>query len=265
MTRRIHPGRLLFLLFNLCVVAFLLAPIVVILAASTGETGFLKVPPQGFTLKWMSAALSDPRYVRAFWTSIEIAIWSTILSSVIGTAAAVAIVRQRFRGARALEAMFLSPLMLPHLVLAVGLVLMFSDLRLTGQYRLVAAHLTVCIPYVIRTAIPALQRFDISIEEAAVNLGASRFAAFFLVTLPSIRPGVIAGAVLAFIMSFDELVLALFLASPRDPTLPATIYSAVQLGMEPTVAAVSALLILATAVLTVAYHLISGAGRSRSS
>lgn len=262
MTRGSRLLYYLFVAFNIGVVLFMIAPILVVVLASFGDTQFLQFPPQGFSLRWMEKAIADPLYVRAFWTSLEIALWSAALSTVLGTAAAVAIVRGRFPGAKALEAIFLSPLMLPSLVMAIGLVLMFSELRIVGQYRLVAAHLTVCIPYIIRTTIPVLQRFDMRIEEAALNLGATRFSAFFLVTLPSIRSGIFAGTVLAFIISFDELVIALFLSNPRSPTLPTAVYSAVQLGMEPTVAAVSTLLILGTAALTVAYYLMSGQGRS---
>lgn len=262
MTRKRNLFYWLFVAFNMGVVAFMIAPILVIIAAALGESRFLQFPPQGLTLDWMKLALADPTYIKSFWTSIEIAIWATILSTSLGTAAAVAVVRGKFKGARVLEALFLSPLMLPNLVLAIGLVFVFSDLKMTGQWRLVAAHLTVCIPYVVRTAIPVLQRFDKNIEEAALSLGATPIMAFLLVTLPVVRPGIIAGAVLSFIISFDELVLALFLANPRDPTLPTTVYSAVQLGMEPTVAAVSALLILATAILTTIYYVASGLGRS---
>ncbi|HEX8969862.1 MAG TPA: ABC transporter permease subunit, partial [Chloroflexota bacterium] len=143
-----------------------------------------------------------------------------------------------------LTALFLSPLMLPTLVLAVAILLLSSQLHLEASTgRLIAAHLIVTVPYVLRTSMPVLQRADRALEEAAQDLGATPISAFFLVTLPVVRSGVLAGALFAFMISFDELVLALFLASPRSPTLPIKIYSAVQLGLDPTVAAIATLLI----------------------
>ena len=119
--------------------------------------------------------------------------------------------------------------------------MLFSSIGFSaGTVRLVVAHLVICTPYVIRVAVPVLRRMDAALEEAARNLGASPVAAFFLVTLPVLRPGAIAAATLAFVASFDELDLAIFLANPRAPTLPVTIYSAIQIGIDPTVCAVSA-------------------------
>jgi putative spermidine/putrescine transport system permease protein len=184
---------------------------------------------------------------------------TTLLATTIGVAAALALVRRRLPGAALLEAMFLSPLMLPSLVLAVALTMFFSRLGVPGGMpRLVAAHVVICTPYVLRVTLPVLRRFDRALEEAALNLGATPFTAFRRVTLPVVRPGIVAGAVLAFITSFDEVVLALFLADPRRPTLPVTIYSSVQLGFEPSVAAVSALLVLLAALFMALYQLALG-------
>lgn len=233
--------------------AYLLLPIAVILIAPLGETGYLSFPPKGFTLKWYQAALADTRYLGAFANSLGIAAAVTAISTLVGVPAAYALSRHAFPGARALEALFLSPLILPTLVLALGLALWFNRMGITaGTPRLIAAHLMLCIPYVIRVCLPVFRRFDRSLEEAAANLGARPIEGFLLIMLPVVRPAIAAGATMAFITSFDELVLALFLAEPGRPTLPVTIYSAVQLGFEPTVAAVSGLLVLlSTAVLLI--------------
>jgi putative spermidine/putrescine transport system permease protein len=249
------------LLVGLSTLAFLylLLPLLVIVIAPLGATGYLAFPPQGLTLKWYAAALNDPRYLGALLVSLRIAVISAAISCVIGIASAYALTRYEFPGRRLLEAVFLSPLILPSLVLAVALTLFFTRTGLlAGTWRLVAAHVVVCTPYVLRVSLPVLRRFDHTLEEAARNLGATQLATFFLVVLPIVRPGIIAGTALAFITSFDEVVLALFLAQPGEPTLPVVIYSAVQLGFEPPVAAVSGLLILATLALMLLYHFLSG-------
>jgi putative spermidine/putrescine transport system permease protein len=158
-----------------------------------------------------------------------------------------------------LTALFLSPLMLPTLALAVGILLVSSQFGIQATTgRLIAAHLVVTVPYVLRTVIPVLQRMDRALEEAAQDLGATPVQAFLLVTLPVVRSGVIAGALFAFMISFDELVLALFLANPRTPTLPIKIYSAVQLGLDPTVAAIATLLIALSSVIVLVGQAVFG-------
>jgi putative spermidine/putrescine transport system permease protein len=246
-----------FVLAGLAAVTFvyLLGPILVIVGSALGTTDYLVFPPHGLTLKWFEAALAEPRYVAAFLTSLGIAVAATALSLGFGLPAAYALARYRFPGRRLIEAALLMPLVLPALVLSIALTLLFSRIGFTaGGLRLVVAHMVICTPYVVRVALPVLQRLDPAQEEAARNLGATPLAGFFLVVLPAIRPGAIAAATLAFIVSFDEIDLAIFLADPRAPTLPVTIYSAIQLGIDPTVAAVSALLVLLAAVAMTLYQ-----------
>lgn len=257
-----HPFRVVLAMIAVVGYVFLLAPIIVIAAASVGPTQFLVFPPQGFTLRWYEEALARADYRNGFQISLIIAAIATILSTVIGALAAIAVVRYRFFARELILALFLSPLVLPSLVLAVALLLMFSAARIDpSPERLIAAHLVLCVPYVIRTLIPVLQRLDRSLEEAAQNLGAPPLATFWLVTLPVIRPGLLAGAFFAFIISFDEVVLGIFLAPARQPTLPIQIYSAVQFGLDPTVAAVSTLLIGLTLVLVVVSETLLGIRR----
>lgn len=246
-------------LILLCVLAFayLVLPILVVVTAPLGDTGYLTFPPKGLTLRWYAAALEDTRYLDGFFTSLRVGVMAALISTIVGVLAAYGLTRYEFPGRRFIEALFLSPLILPTLVLAVALSLYFTSIGLTaGTGRLVAAHVIVCTPYVIRVSLPVLRRFDRTLEEAARNLGATPLQVFFLILLPVVRPGIVAGSVLAFITSFDEIVLALFIASPGEPTLPVMIYSAVQLGFEPSVAAVSGLLVLLTIVLMVAYQLL---------
>lgn len=232
---------------------YLVGPLIVIVGASFGDTGFLAFPPRGFSLRNYVVALNNPRYVDGFLVSLRIAAIVTVLSVAIALAAAYAIVRWRIPGSRLLEALLLSPLLLPGLVLAVALTLFFSrNPWARGSERLILAHLVICVPCALRVMIPVLERFDRTLEEAAANLGASPLATFWLVTLPVIRPGVLAAGALAFILSFDEVEMAVFLASPREQPLTVALYSAVQMTLEPSLAAVSAILIALTLLAMVA-------------
>lgn len=237
--------------------AYIIVPLLVVVASALGNTDFLAFPPRGFTLRHFGAAFADPRYSRAFLTSVGIALAAAALATVMGLGAAVALTRARLPGGALIEAALLSPLVLPALTLAVALAVLFSRLGVPpGNWRLVVAHQALCVPYVVRVTVPVLRRLDPLQEEVARNLGATPLAAFLLVALPAIRPGAIAAATFAFIASFDELELALFLADPRAPPLPVTIYSAIQLGVDPTVAAVSALLVLLAGLGMFAYLLV---------
>jgi putative spermidine/putrescine transport system permease protein len=242
-------------LVNLLVFLYLLGPLVIVIGAAFGTTNFLAFPPHGFTLHWFGEALANPRYSGSFATSLIVAAASTVLSVAIGLPASYALARLDFPGRNTIEAVLLMPLVLPALVLAIGLTVLFSSIGFSaGTVRLVVAHLVICTPYVIRVTVPVLRRMDAALEEAARNLGASPVQAFFLVTLPVLRPGAIAAATLAFVASFDELNLAIFLANPRAPTLPVAIYSAIQIGIDPTVCALSAILILLVGLGMVCYH-----------
>jgi putative spermidine/putrescine transport system permease protein len=241
---------------SLIVLLYLVLPIVVVVGSALGSTGYLAFPPHGFTLHWFGIALRDPRYIQAFLTSLIVAGCSTAFSLLLGIPAAYALARYRFPFRRLIETLLMLPLILPALVLSIALTLGFSRIGfIAGTPRLVLAHLVLCTPYVVRVALPVLQRLDVALEEAAQNLGASPLATLWLVTLPAVRPGAIAAAVLAFIVSFDELDLAIFLAAPRAPTLPVVIYSSVQLGIDPTIGAVSALLVLLATCGMVLYQL----------
>jgi putative spermidine/putrescine transport system permease protein len=236
---------------------YLLLPVVVVVGSALGQTAYLAFPPHGLTLRWFAAALADPRYAGAFLTSLTVAASTAALALLFGLPAAYALARYDFPGRGLAETVIMMPLVLPALVLSIALTLLFSRIGFTaGTPRLVVAHLVLCTPYVVRVALPVLQRLDPALEEAARNLGATPLASFLFVVLPGIRPGAIASATLAFIVSFDEIDLAIFLADPRAPTLPVVIYSAIQFGIDPTVAAVSAILVLLAALGMALYQVV---------
>ena len=243
---------------------YLIAPLLIFVTTTFGSTGYLAFPPQGFTLQWYQRALSDPRYIDGFLVSLRIASIVASLSLLIGGVAAYGLVRHRMRGAALIESLLLSPLALPGLVMAVALTVFFSRhaaaaaaIGLAGTSRLILAHLVICVPCAMRVLIPAIERLDRATEEAAMNLGAGPLATIGLVTLPALRPALIAAFGFAFILSFDEVEMALFLASPREAPLTMTLYAAAQLAFDPAIAAVSALLILIVASGMIAYQLMS--------
>ncbi len=258
-----HPVGWLLLGLSAIALLYIVLPLLIFVATTFGQTGYLTFPPHGFTLRWYGEALADPTYLAGFLTSLRIASSVAILSLLIGCMAAWGLVRWRFAGSDLIASLLLSPLALPGVVLAVGLTIFFSrHLGLVGTSRLILAHLVICVPCVVRVLTPVLQRLDRSIEEAALNLGATPPAAFLLVTLPIIRPAMLAAAAFAFILSFDEVEMALFLASPREAPLTAVLYAAAQLAFSPPIAAVSAIMILIVASVLVLWQL-AGIARRR--
>jgi putative spermidine/putrescine transport system permease protein len=256
-----HPFGWALAAFCLAALLYILAPLAVVVAASFGNTGYLTFPPQGFSLRWYAKVLDSPQYWDGFWVSVRLAGATTLISLALGVPAAYALVRHPFPGSRLVESLFLSPLMLPGLVLAVALTIFFAHLPLgAGTGRLALAHATICVPCVLRVAIPAFQRLDRSIEEAAQNLGAHPVLAFVLVSLPVVRPGILAAGALSFIMSFDEVEMAVFLASPREAPLTVALYAAAQMAFDPTLAAVASCLILGVFGLMLLFQL-AGARR----
>lgn len=239
--------------FNAGVYLFLLAPIVVVVASSFGATDYLAFPPRGFSLRWYSEAITDLAYRQTFYNSMWLGLVSAATAVVVGGAAALALGRGNPRGRNLLATFFMSPLVLPTLVFAVALLVFSSQVwGLPGIWRLVVAHVVITIPYVLRTLLPVLEQLDAAVEDAASDLGASRLTVWRTVTLPIVAPAAVASALLAFMISFDEAVLALFLAPPDARTLPIQIYDDVQYGLDPAVAAVSTLLLVLTAVLMAA-------------
>ena len=236
--------------FGALVGAFLLLPILLIVALSFGSSRYLQFPPPSWTLRWYADLFADPEWLTSFLTSLEIASVVAILSVVLGTLASFGLTRGTFRGREALRAFFLMPMMLPVVVLAVGLYAFFLRVHLSGTFAgFVVAHLVIALPFSIIAVSNALERFDTSIEDAAVVCGASRLGAKLHVTLPAIRLGLVGAAIFSFLASWDEVVIAIFMASPDLQTLPVRIYSALRQDLSPVVAAVSSLLVAMTAAL----------------
>jgi putative spermidine/putrescine transport system permease protein len=228
----------------LLVAAFILAPIVVVVAVSLTDSPIPEFPPRGLTLRWYAHALSEDVFTTSALNSLWLATLATAIATPLALAAAYGLVRGRFRGRDAIQTLLLAPLVVPSLVIGLAILLAFSGMgvRDVGA-RLVGAHVLITFPYMVRTILASLARLDPAMEEAARTLGASALRCFVLVTLPLVRPGVVAGMLFAFIVSFDNVSLSLFLTNARTNTLPIAILNYVEYNFDPSVAAISTMLV----------------------
>jgi putative spermidine/putrescine transport system permease protein len=213
----------------------------------TGRASF-KFPPESWSTRWYQNLFSDPEWSSALWTSAKVAALVVVLSCVLGTACAVGLDRSEFRGKAILRALILSPMVVPVVIVAVGVYAVFLPWHLVGTTAgFVLAHTVLALPFVVVAVSTSLSGFDRRLETAAASLGATPTTTFFRVVLPSIAPGIFGGAVLAFVTSFDEVVVSLFLASPSEKTVPVQMFDTVQ-DVDPTIAAASTLVLAVTTV-----------------
>lgn len=223
---------------------FLAAPIIVVILSSFSPTSFLKFPPDQFSLKWYANIFAAHGFVEAFINSLVLASTATFIDIIIGVSAALCITRYDFRGKEALTNFFTSPLFLPSITFGFVLLQIFS--MFSGMpifLKLFMGHTVIILPYIIRNVITSLVGFNWSLEEAALSLGATPLQSFFKVTLPLIKPGLMAGALLAFLYSLDDATLAPFLTGPTYVTLPVRMLTYMEFAFDPTLAAISTVLI----------------------
>jgi putative spermidine/putrescine transport system permease protein len=239
------------------VAAFLLLPVVFIGALSFGSSQWLVFPPPSWTTRWYADLFADPRWFGAALNSLKIATIVMILSVVIGFLAALGLNRGTFIGKEALRALFLTPMIMPVVVLAVALYAFFLKIGLAGTtIGFIVAHLVIALPFSIISIGNALEGFDQSVENAAILCGASPWQARLRITVPAISHGIFGAAIFSFLASWDEVVLAIFMANPTLQTLPVKIWSTLRQDLTPVIAAASTLLILFTVVLMVIAALI---------
>lgn len=237
------------LAFHALFVLFMLAPIAIVCWVAFTPTGYLSIPWGEFSLRWFVAIGRYPEFIEAFWNSVALAAVSTGFALAFSVPAALAISRHSFVGRDALQALFLSPLMIPHVVLGIAFLRFFTQIGLGGSFTgLVLSHIIVVMPFALRLVMAATAGMDRSIEHAAISLGASESTVFRRVTLPLILPGVLSGGVLAFIQSFDEVTMTVFVAAPGTMTLPVRMFLYIQDNIDPLVTSVSACVIAITAV-----------------
>jgi putative spermidine/putrescine transport system permease protein len=246
-------GRALYLAVNIAILIFLLAPIAIVIVFALNPTPFIQFPPVGISLRWFEKFFASREFMHALGFSLEVAALTTACASVLGASAALAIARGNLPGAQLMLAVVLSPLMLPAILTGLALFQTYVLLDVGRPvWGLVAGHTLVTIPYVVRTTLAVLHNFDLRLEEAARNLGASPTRTFFEVTLPLIKPGVLAGAIFAFIVSFDQFPVSLFLVSPGGETLPITLFNYLKFDLDGTIGAASVVSILLAFVVVIA-------------
>lgn len=240
--KRIGGGRIL-AYYVFIVSAFLLAPIVIAVILSFSRIEQLTFPPPGFSLRWYEAAWENEKFFSGFVVSVTIAAISSGLAGVAGTLAAVALNNFRFAGRAAMRALLVMPLVVPTVVIGLGLLQGFARVDIgPGVLAASLGHAVIGIPYVTYLVLASMSNYDLRLDDASISLGASRTMTFFRVTLPLIRPGVIAGVAFAFLMSFDQVSLSLFLT--RGDPLPLRLMQHIQYNADPSVGAVSTVLLI---------------------
>ena len=243
-------NRLLLILFGSLCIVFLIAPSLVIVPMGFSSGSILEFPPPGFSLRWYERMLSDTTWTSGFVNSFVVAVGTAIVSTILGTLAALGLARGRIPLKGVANAVILSPLVVPVVVIAIGMFSLFVQWRIAGSLLgLVIAHTALALPFVVVSVSASLQTMDRNLELAAANLGADPRRTFTRITLPIILPGVLAGAIFAFVTSWDEVVVAIFLTSARFRTLPVEMWEQVRQVVDPTVAAVATTVLLVTSVM----------------
>lgn len=240
---RRHPA---LLGLGLATLIFLAAPLAVVMPISFSAAKYLTFPPPGWSLQWYARYFGSREWMSATVRSFEVALLTTLAATAVGTAAALAL-RRPFRGRSLVRLIILAPMVVPVIIVAVGIYGLYAKLRMVGTlHGLVLAHTVLALPFVVVVVSATLNGFDATLELAAQNLGANQWQTFRFVTLPLIRPGLVSAALLAFVTSFDEVVVAIFVSGTQATTLPKQMWDGIRTEIDPTVAAVSTLLIAVT-------------------
>lgn len=243
--------------FSYCVFGFLIVPLAVTIPLSFNEGRFFVYPLQGFSFRWYADLIEDPTWYAATKHSLIVAVGTTLLATTLGTLAAIGLSRTGRIVAGAATMLFVLPTMVPSVIVAVALFFAFAAIGLAGTFTgLILAHTVLALPFVVVTVSGALRNYDHQLTRAASGLGASPLRVMLTVTLPLIAPGVLSGAIFAFGISFDELVVALFLSSPDTITLPRQLFSGVNEAITPAVVAVSTLLVAVSVIMILLLNLL---------
>jgi putative spermidine/putrescine transport system permease protein len=248
--------------FHVLFIAFVMAPLVAVCLTAFTPENYLTMPQGSLSLRWFRALLHRPDFLRAAWLSVRLAAAAATLAVVIATPAALAFAHHRFIGRDVLMALFMSPLTIPHVVLGIALLRYFTQFGLGATFTgLVFGHVLIVMPFALRLILASVAGMDERIQQAAVSLGAGPFATLRRIVLPLIVPGVASGWILAFIVSFDDVAMTVFLVAPGTETLPIRMLNHIQEITDPLVAAVSAILIAATALLALLLDRLYGLDR----
>lgn len=234
-------------LFVTLVYVFLCAPLLIIVVTAFDSSDLMSFPPKGFSLRWFVNAFSSDTFMTTLSISVKVAALGTLIALILGIPAAYALSRTNYKGKTVVKNIFLSPIMVPGVVLGFAFFkFLIIKLQLEVFSSLLIGHVIIVIPYIIRVIGSSLENLDFSIEEAAVSLGATKIKAFFMVVVPNITSGIIAAFMMAFINSFNNVPVSLFLTGPGVSTLPISMMSYVEYNYDPTISALSVILMVLT-------------------
>ncbi|WP_214316581.1 ABC transporter permease [Nonomuraea sediminis] len=229
---------------------YLVLPVFIVIPTSFSDSAFLEFPPKAWSLRWYENFFTDDTWLDSAVDSLQIAFQVTLVSLVLGTAAALGMVRGRYPLRSLVSGLVMAPILVPYVIVGLAVYAVFLRAGLTQTpVGFILVHATLAVPYVIITVSSALMSFDRRLEQAAMNLGAGPVTTFARVTLPLIAPSLASGALFAFVTSFDEVVTSVFLSGPDLTTLPVRMWSGVRVQIDPTVAAVSSMLLMITLAL----------------
>ncbi|MET3288757.1 UNVERIFIED_CONTAM: putative spermidine/putrescine transport system permease protein [Brevibacillus sp. OAP136] len=235
-----------------CIVLALIAPILVIIPLSFTSVSYFQFPPPGFSFKWYQSIMENPSWVDGMVNSLTIGALTAILSTLLGTMAAIAVSRLQFPGKKLFMSVILAPMVVPVIIVAISLYQFLAPLHWTNSISgVVLSHAILAIPIVFVTVSASLKGVDRNLELAASGLGSTPVGVFFRITMPLIRPGILSGALFAFITSFDEVVVTIFISGASSKTLPVVMWENLRTQVDPSLAAISTILIFGTVILFV--------------
>ncbi len=232
-------------IFTLLVLLFLVLPVLIIVPMSFSSSRYLEFPPPGFSMQWYQSFFSDQQWVDALKTSLELAVVTTVLSLILGVLAAEGLSKSEFRGKSAVIEAFMMPMLVPGIIVGIAVYRFEAGLSLSGSFTgLLIAHVLMAVPFVIRTVLASLEGYNPDFELASRSLGADSLTTFLRVTVPIIRPALFSGAMFAFATSFDEIVVSQFISGVDVTTLPKRIWDGLNQQLDPTITAISAIVIV---------------------
>ncbi|UCE07030.1 MAG: ABC transporter permease [bacterium] len=259
---RVQPAAVIFYILCGLIFLFLIAPLVIVIPISFSSAKYLQFPPTEFSLQWYKNFFGTDEWVRGALNSLKIATLTSLLASALGIPTALALTRYKFKGKQLIQSFLISPMITPVIIIAIAAYFFFANLHMIGStWALVISHSILAIPIVLVTVSASLHGFDQTLELAAMSLGANRLKTFFKITFPLIRPGIVSGALFAFITSFDEVVLAIFVATYRSITLPKHMWAAMRQEIDPTIAAVSSLLVTGSIIIILIVGIVQRRGK----
>ena len=249
--RKKKNGKVLSTAYNLFIYAFLYLPIAVVVLFSF-NTSKRNIVFEGFTFDWYVKLFQNDSLLEAYRNTLIVGLCSTIIATVIGTLASYGMSKYKFKGKGIIDILLYIPVVIPEIVLGISLLAIFNLSRIPmGLISLIIAHATFCIPFVVFTVNARFAGFDRSVEEAAMDLGAGRLKTFLTVTLPIIMPGVIAGAILSFTLSVDDIIISFFTTGPGSNTYPLKVMELTKTGISPDVYALSTIVLVVTIVIVI--------------